>query len=89
MLLWQFQFTWRYAPYKELFYQYNTVKSSWHLVLADGTVQKFDRHYVLLECGLFFLLALTIEHQRKIIIIFFDQIADDAYRKLCILEKIY
>src|SRR5688572_7807715 len=70
--------------YQQLIYRSN----QWLLIHDDNTIQKFDNHKILLELGLFFVLELTTEGDRKIIFVFFDQISSENYKALRILEKI-
>lgn len=86
---------WPLLNYKEINYVYNQQQSYWQLLALNGMVQKFLKHNIILDCGLFFLLEFTLnlddlaKKQKIILIIFFDQITYYDYRKFCILEKIY
>lgn len=55
---------------------------------AHRGVAIYAKHRVILDSGLFFLLELSLDTQRRIIVVFFDQLDPDEYRVLKILEKI-
>lgn len=74
-------------PYQR-FQQLDYVSSQWILTSKAGDRQQFDRHRVLLDVGIFFLLYLSSAENAQVLVIFFDQISAEDYRSLRILEKI-
>ena len=74
-------------PYQR-FRQLNYVSSEWILTTKAFETQRFERHRVLLDVGIFFLLHLSSAENHQVFVIFFDQISPDDYRSLRILEKI-
>jgi len=59
----------------------------WLLDGKSGIEGPFDKHGVVLEAGLFFLLRLSSDDKKRLLVIFFDQVDTDDYRTLRILEK--
>lgn len=58
------------------------------LITSDNQQQVFTQHRVLMDTGLFFLLELSQEDVRRVLLIFFDQLTGDQWRQLNRLEKI-
>lgn len=57
------------------------------LIRSDNQQQVFTQHRVLMDTGLFFLLELSKEDARRVLLIFFDQLTGDQWRQLNRLEK--
>lgn len=57
------------------------------LVETQNGAQIYENHKILLDTGLFFLLRFT-GARKQTFLIFFDQLEEDAYRWLRILEKV-
>ena len=64
------------------------ITDHWIVETRNNQQLYFDKHKILLEMGLFFLLKLTNETHSKILVIFFDQIDEMTYQSLKIIEKI-
>lgn len=76
-------------PYPEPAYRaLHYYQESWHLDDKRGKTATYTQHRVLLEAGVFFLLELRSTSQRKVLIIFFDQLAHEQYRMLRVLQRI-
>lgn len=74
----------RALPWKRLVYQ----NGQWFLHRQSSTEGPFDKHRILLEAGIFFLLQLSDDKKRTLLVVFFDQLDADDYRSLRLLEKI-
>lgn len=72
------------AEYSQLDFSMNT----WSLTDRTGNRFHYDKHRVILNAGLFFLLELREEQQRKLLVIFFDQLEKEDFRRLKLIEKI-
>lgn len=87
-LLVSFSFIYRKPlPYKDL-YQLFFLKDEWRLISQSGQVLNYQKHRIILNFGLFFLLELKHETKRKVLVIFSDQLSEDHYRLLHLIEKI-
>lgn len=73
-----------HANLKEL----NFLQDKWRLVNAENETSYYKAQRVMLNTGLFFLLELSNESERKVVIIFSDQITSEDYRLLRLIEKI-
>lgn len=62
--------------------------SQWILTDNQDNTVFFERHRVIFETGLFFVLELRQEKRYQLLVIFFDQMVEDQYRVLKIIEKI-
>lgn len=60
----------------------------WILYETNGHMQHFEKHRVILDMGICFLLEFTQQRQRKTMVVFFDQLQQDDYRQLKLIEKI-
>ena len=62
--------------------------NEWSLTHKNGQQFFYDRHRIMLDAGFFFLLELTEENHKKILVVFFDQLKKDDYRILKLVEKL-
>ncbi|WP_162263121.1 protein YgfX [Legionella rubrilucens] len=69
--------------YREFTHQGGT----WHLLSPQST-QTFARHRLLLHTGLFMLVKFLSEDRQKVLVIFCDQLGQDDYRHLKLIEKV-
>ena len=60
----------------------------WILYEKNGAAHYFEKHRVVLDMGICFLLEFTQEKQRKTMVVFFDQLQPGDYRQLKLIEKI-
>jgi hypothetical protein len=74
-------------PYSDLI-QFAFIKDEWILSYSVKPQLNYQKHRIVLDCGLFFLLEFSNETKRKIMVIFFDQLSPDDYRALCLIEKL-
>lgn len=74
----------QFIPFKKLIFQ----SGKWLLLDKHGQDFIYEKHRVILEAGIFFLLELSNDDEQKTIVIFFDQIAADDYRSLKLIEKV-
>lgn len=58
------------------------------MMCKNQTVERYTQCRVLVNCGLFFLLELSGDNARRVLVVFFDQIELDCYRTICFIEKI-
>ena len=79
-----YQFSNPCLPYIEL----SCVMNEWRLLNKNGNIERFDSHKVLFNSGLFFLLELRSDARKKRLLIFFDQLYNDEFRKIKLMEKI-
>lgn len=76
-------------PYPALgFSSLRFYQARWHLQHKQGHTERYERHRVMLEAGLFFLLELSNPDKRRVIVIFFDQLPHEQYRMLRVLQRI-
>lgn len=61
----------------------------WTVYDDNNRSQCYERHRIMLEVGIFFLLELSSESQRKTVVVFFDQLSSDDYRLLCLMERFF
>lgn len=73
-----------YPHYSMLSY----TKSGWLLHENNKEPKSYEKARIVIEAGLFFLLELTEDNQRKYLVVFFDQINVESYRLLNIMQKI-
>ncbi len=62
--------------------------AGWSLNGSDQQELIYEKAEIILDVGLFFLLALTEGKKRRYLVIFFDQIDKDFFRFLNIMQKI-
>lgn len=53
----------------------------------QGNKISYEKHRVILDVGLFFLLEVRKDGFRKVFVIFFDQLTADEYRLLKFIEQ--
>ena len=73
-----------YPRYSMLSYN----KSGWLLHENNKEPKSYENARIVIEAGLFFLFELSQNNQRKYLVIFFDQINEECYRLLNIIQKI-
>lgn len=61
----------------------------WLLHNRDGQSEEFEKHRIVLEAGIFFLIEFIKGNQRKSFVLFFDQLQTNDYRLLRLIEKIH
>lgn len=59
----------------------------WTVYYHNDSPQSYEKHRIILEAGIFFLLEFSSESQRKTVVIFFDQLSPDDYRLLRLKER--
>ncbi len=75
------------CPYRD-FNQLIFVQDEWRLFDKYGAQFNYQKHRLILDCGLFFLMELSHETKHRVMVIFFDQLSLDDYRSLQLIEKI-
>jgi hypothetical protein len=63
-------------------------KAGWLLHDNQDQQSSYDRLRIVINTGFFVLLELSTKKHRKLIVIFSDQLTENTYRALSILEKI-
>ncbi|WP_419418709.1 protein YgfX [Legionella sp. D16C41] len=74
-----------YSYVIKLFFSNN----EWFLNNQFSDEIRYQKHKIILDCGLFFLLKLISYEKNKVLIIFSDQLTNNDYRALKLIEKIY
>lgn|SRR3990167_4702933 len=85
----QLRYLWRNPyPHPQLaaLMMQDAADARWLLLYKHGGQQIFMQHKCLIEMGLFFLLELSSETDKKLMVVFFDQLAVNDYKLLCVLE---
>lgn len=78
----------RNRPFPTVFTELSYYMDQWTLTDNRGHKFFYDQHRILLQVGLFFLMELTQDRKRKVLLVFFDQLQPDDYRILRLMEKI-
>lgn len=60
----------------------------WYFAPHSDKQHIFSQHRIVLQAGIFFVMALSSEKSRHMLVVFFDQIQDDDFKWLMLLEKI-
>lgn len=71
------------------FTQLDFQSGKWFLYDKNGWQFTYERHRVILEAGIFFLLELSNSEEKTTKTVFFDQFPAEDYRALKLLEKTY
>lgn len=59
----------------------------WTVYEHNHHSQSYEKHRIMLELGIFFLIEFSSESQRKTVVIFFDQLSAEDYRLLHLIER--
>jgi hypothetical protein len=73
-----------YPDYQMLSYN----KTGWCLHDQNQQELLYEKAVIVIDAGLFFLLRLTEAKKSKYLVVFFDQIDEESYRLLNIMQKI-
>lgn len=71
------------------FKQLDFQSGKWFLYDKNGTQCIYERHRIVIEAGIFFLLELSNADEKITKTVFFDQLSATDYRTLKLLEKTY
>ncbi len=71
------------------FKQLDFQSGKWFLYDKNGSQHTYEKHRVVIEAGIFFLLELSTSAEKITKTVFFDQLSADDYRTLKLLEKTY
>ena len=71
------------------FKQLDFQSGKWFLYDKDGRQYIYEKHCVVIEAGIFFLLELSNTAEKINKTVFFDQLSAEDYRTLKLLEKTY
>lgn len=71
------------------FKQLELQSGKWFLYDKNGVQSIYERHRVIIEAGIFFLLELSNSDVKTTKIVFFDQLVSEDYRTLKLIEKTY
>ena len=63
-------------------------QGKWTLTLADQSIQRYDTHRILVNAGIGFLLNLQAENQKRLLVIFTDQISQQDYQFIKMREML-
>lgn len=72
-------------PFKKLDLQ----SGKWFLYDTNDAQYIYERHRIIIEMGIFFLIELSNSDEKKTKVVFFDQLPAEDYRTLKLLEKMY
>lgn len=62
--------------------------NEWSLGCKNGQQFFYDKHRIILDTGIFFLLELTRTKHKKILVVFFDQLEKADFRTLKLIERL-
>ena len=71
------------------FKQLDFQSGKWFLYNKNGRQDIYEKHRVVIEAGIFFLLELSNSAEKITKTVFFDQLSAEDYRTLKLLEKTY
>lgn len=63
-------------------------KGLWHFTTHAGKKHIFDQHRIILQAGIFFVMVLSSMQSRHKIVVFYDQIQEEDFKWLKLLENI-